>query len=75
MKFRLPARIGLFRLSLLGVAIGVGAGFGAVVFRALIGLIHNIAFLGRSPSTMTPTSSPPQARWAPLSFWFRLSAA
>ena len=47
MRFRLPARIGLFRLSLLAVVVGLGAGVGAVIFRALIGLIHNIAFQGR----------------------------
>lgn len=62
MRFRLPARIGLFRLSLFGVAIGVGAGLGAVIFRDLIGLIHNIAFHGRfvfayDANAFTPESS------------------
>ncbi|HUN96898.1 MAG TPA: chloride channel protein, partial [Bradyrhizobium sp.] len=33
-------------LSLLALALGFVAGIGAVVFRALIGLIHNLAFLG-----------------------------
>ena len=46
MKLRLPLRLGLVRLSLLAIVVGVVTGFGAVVFRALIGLIHNIAFLG-----------------------------
>jgi CIC family chloride channel protein len=48
MKFpsaRRSSRIGLFRLSLLAIVIGVVTGFGAVVFRALIGLFHNVAFL------------------------------
>ena len=45
MKIRRSSRIGLFRLSLLAIVIGVVTGFGAVVFRALIGLFHNIAFL------------------------------
>jgi chloride channel protein, CIC family len=45
-KLKLPPRIGLVRLSLLALVVGVVAGFGAVVFRALIGLIHNIGFLG-----------------------------
>jgi chloride channel protein, CIC family len=40
-----PARLGLFRLSLLAIMVGVVTGFGAVAFRALIGLFHNIAFL------------------------------
>jgi len=47
MRFRLPQRIGLVRLSLLAVVVGIVTGFGAVAFRALIGLIHNIGFLGR----------------------------
>ncbi|MGP8120444.1 MAG: chloride channel protein [Xanthobacteraceae bacterium] len=46
MKLRRPLRLGLLRLSLLAVVVGIVTGFGAVAFRALIGLIHNIAFLG-----------------------------
>jgi len=46
MKIKLPQRIGLVRLSLLAIVVGVVTGFGAVVFRALIGLFHNVAFLG-----------------------------
>ncbi len=34
------------RLSMLAIVVGLVTGIGAVVFRALIGLIHNIAFLG-----------------------------
>ena len=39
-------RLGLLRLSLLAIVVGMVTGFGAVLFRALIGIIHNIAFLG-----------------------------
>jgi chloride channel protein, CIC family len=46
MMLRLPLRIGLARLSFLAVFVGLITGAGAVLFRALIGLIHNIAFLG-----------------------------
>ena len=46
MKYKLPHRIGLARLSILGVLVGIIAGAGAVFFRDLIGLIHNVAFLG-----------------------------
>ena len=61
MKLRLPLRLGLVRLSLLAIVVGVVTGFGAVVFRALIGLIHNIAFLGTfainyDASVFTPPS-------------------
>lgn len=42
-----PRGLGLLSLSLLGLGLGVFTGLGAVVFRALIGLIHNLAFLGQ----------------------------
>jgi CIC family chloride channel protein len=34
------------RMALLAVLVGVVGGYGAVVFRAMIGFIHNLAFLG-----------------------------
>src|SRR5271154_469566 len=40
-------RIGLVYLSLLALIVGVVTGFGAVGFRDLIGLIHNVLFLGK----------------------------
>ncbi len=39
-------RLGLVRLSLLAVATGLITGLGAVLFRALIAVIHNLFFLG-----------------------------
>ncbi len=39
--------VGLVQLSVLSLIIGVATGYGAVAFRNLIGLIHNLAFLGR----------------------------
>jgi len=33
-------------MGILGIFVGIIAGFGAVVFRAMIGLIHNVLFLG-----------------------------
>lgn len=41
------APVGLVRLSLLALVVGLLTGFGAVFFRDLIGLVHNVAFLGR----------------------------
>jgi CIC family chloride channel protein len=66
MKLRRSPRIGLFRLSLLAIVIGIVTGFGAVGFRALIGLFHNVAFLrlfsfGYDASIFTPPSP-----WGPL---------
>jgi chloride channel protein, CIC family len=46
MKLRWPHRLGLVRLSLLAIVVGLVTGLGAVVFRDLIGLIHNVTFLG-----------------------------
>jgi chloride channel protein, CIC family len=40
-------RIGPVYLSLLALLVGIAAGLGAIVFRELIGLIHNLLFLGR----------------------------
>ncbi|HEX7062331.1 MAG TPA: chloride channel protein [Woeseiaceae bacterium] len=37
---------GLLALSLLGVVIGVITGFGAILFRMLISVVHNLFFLG-----------------------------
>ena len=41
-----PPRIGLVRLSIFAVIVGVVTGIGAVLFRDLIGLIHNVSFFG-----------------------------
>jgi CIC family chloride channel protein len=40
-------RISLVSLSVLALVVGIVTGFGAVVFRDLIGLIHNLLFLGQ----------------------------
>src|SRR5208283_4077779 len=40
-------RLGLLPLSLLALLVGVVTGLGAVVFRGLIGLVHNVFFLGQ----------------------------
>ena len=39
-------RLGLVRLSLLAVAVGIVTGLGAVFFRGLIAFVHNLLFLG-----------------------------
>lgn len=54
MKRRGPKRLigdarpalGVFSFALVAIALGVGAGLGAYAFRALIGLVHNLFFLG-----------------------------
>jgi CIC family chloride channel protein len=39
-------RLGLLPLSLFALLVGVVTGLGAVAFRGLIGLVHNVSFLG-----------------------------
>jgi CIC family chloride channel protein len=41
------SQVGLLRLSCLALLVGAVTGFGAVGFRDLIGLIHNLLFLGQ----------------------------
>ncbi|HRV93770.1 MAG TPA: chloride channel protein, partial [Anaerolineae bacterium] len=37
----------MISLALMAIAVGIIAGFGAVGFRLLIGLVHNLLFLGQ----------------------------
>lgn len=41
-----PKPLGVFPMAILALLVGVIAGLGAVVFRALIGFFHNLLFLG-----------------------------
>ena len=66
MKIKLPARIGLFRLSLIAVVVGLITGFGAVLFRALIGFIHNVAFLGKFAVAYDASVFTPPSPWGAL---------
>ncbi|MGH6812907.1 MAG: chloride channel protein [Methylocella sp.] len=63
MKFKLPYRIGLARLSILGVLVGTIAGAGALFFRDLIGLIHNVAFLGEFSIEYDASRFTPPSPW------------
>jgi chloride channel protein, CIC family len=63
MNIKWSSRIGLFRLSLLAIIVGVVAGFGAVAFRALIGLVHNIGFLGSFSVAYDASIFTPPSPW------------
>jgi chloride channel protein, CIC family len=52
--------------SLLAVVVGVVAGLGAVVFRGLIGLFHNLLFLGRWSLVYDANQHSPASPWGPL---------
>ena len=51
--------------SLLSVGIGVIAAFGAVVFRALIGFVHNAMFLGQLTTGYDANLHTPASPWGP----------
>ena len=63
MRLRRPPKLGLARLSLLAIVVGIITGFGAVIFRALIGLIHNVAFLGSFSFTYDSSVFTPPSPW------------
>lgn len=56
-----PRPFGLWSVCSLALCLGIFTGFGAIVFRGLIGFIHNFMFLGRpvfeyDASVFTPAS-------------------
>lgn len=55
--------IGLVRLSLLAIVVGIVTGLGAVLFRDLIGLIHNVLFLGKFTVQYNANSFTPPSPW------------
>jgi chloride channel protein, CIC family len=59
----LPQPIGLFRLSLVAIFVGIVTGFGAIAFRGLIGFIHNLFFLGRFSFFYDANSYTPPSPW------------
>jgi CIC family chloride channel protein len=63
MKFKPPHRIGLALLSVLGTLVGLITGIGAVLFRDLIGLLHNIAFEGRFAVAYDANVFSPPSPW------------
>ncbi len=59
-------RIGLLGLSLLALVVGMITGIGAVAFRALIGLIHNVFFLGSFSIVYDANQFTPPSPWGPF---------
>jgi chloride channel protein, CIC family len=55
--------IGLFRLSLVAILVGIITGCGAIAFRGLIGFIHNLFFLGRLSFFYDANAFTPQSPW------------
>jgi CIC family chloride channel protein len=61
-----PRRLGLIALSLLALIVGSVTGIGAVVFRDLTGLVHNILFLGQFRMTYNANHFTPYNPWGPF---------
>ena len=59
-------RMHLLPLSLLALVVGLVTGLGAVVFRGLIGLVHNLFFLGQFAFTYNASVFTPFNPWGPL---------
>ncbi len=59
-------RIGLVVLCILASVVGVVTGLGAVLFRDLIGLIHNVMFLGHFAYRYDANIFTPPSPWGPL---------
>jgi CIC family chloride channel protein len=55
--------LALFELCFLAFAVGIVTGLGAVVFRGLIGLVHNVCFLGRFSFAYDASQFTPGAQW------------
>jgi chloride channel protein, CIC family len=66
MSTRRSPRIGLFQLSLLAIVVGAVTGFGAVAFRGLIGLFHNVAFLKLLSFDYDASVFTPPGPWGPF---------
>jgi CIC family chloride channel protein len=56
-------RLGLLLLSLMALGVGIVTGFGAIAFRAFIGLIHNGLFLGQLAVRYDANVFTPQSPW------------
>jgi chloride channel protein, CIC family len=54
------------RFSLLSILVGMVAGLGAVVFRGLIALFHNVLFLGQFSFSFDANEHTPASPWGPF---------
>ncbi len=61
-----PRPLSLARLSLLALGLGVVTGLGAVIFRDLIGFIHNVFFTGHAVIRYDANVFTPPSPWGPL---------
>ena len=74
LKARRPSRaagaeVALWQLCLLALCIGVFTGVGSAVFRALIGLVYNLSYLGRWSFILDANLLDPPSPWGDLVFF------
>jgi CIC family chloride channel protein len=55
-----------FIFSIIAIVLGVITGFGAIFFRALIALVHNLFFLGQVSTAYNANLYTPSSPWGPL---------
>ncbi len=58
--------LGSFRFAVVSALLGVLTGLGAVVFRGLIALVHNLVFLGKFSFIYNATLHTPASPWGPF---------
>jgi len=58
--------LNLFAFSLVAIGVGVVTGLGAIVFRGLIGLVHNLLFLGQLSLAYDANNYSPPSPWGAL---------
>jgi CIC family chloride channel protein len=62
---RVSNPLGPIVFALLSVPVGLVAGLGAVVFRAMIAVFHNLLFLGRLSASYDANLHTPESPWGP----------
>ena len=58
--------VNLFTLSVIAVVVGIVTGFGAIFFRVLISVVHNVFFLGKLSTVFNANLHTPTSPWGPL---------
>jgi CIC family chloride channel protein len=58
--------LNLAYLSFLALLVGIGTGYGAIAFRALISVVHNFAFLGKISIRYDANAFTPASPWGPF---------
>jgi CIC family chloride channel protein len=62
---RIPDPLGPIAFALLSVPVGLVAGLGAVIFRGMIAVFHNLLFLGRLSWSYDANTHTPPSPWGP----------